>query len=264
MHTNEKEIYIALLIAAIILLFFFLYFFYTLLQQQRRNIALYQSKLAAEITVLEAERRRMAADLHDDLGPLMAGVQLYAGSLQPTTINDKAIVEKILLTVNEALQHIHTTAYDLLPNVLIRKGLIAAIDDLLQPLRVNNEIEVTFTVREPALQLSEQASIHLYRMMKEMLTNTIKHAAAKHIRIDIGISTSRQAAQLEITYSDDGKGFDTSTVLREAKGLGLRNIISRAELLQGAVYFSVPKGSTGITYQVELPYPITSLSATIN
>lgn len=249
MLTNEKEIYTILLIAAGILVSFIVYFFVTLMKHHRKNIQLYKDKLNSEITVLENERKRMAADLHDDLGPVLAAVKLYASNLQPHSENDKTVINKISVNINEALEHIHTTAYNLLPNVLIRMGLIEAIKDLVKNIQQSGAIEVQLINHIEAIQLPENVNIHIYRVIKEIIGNTIKHAKAKRFSIELFAS----AKLLTIVTQDDGQGFDADTIFyKKTNGLGLKNILSRVEVIKGEI-FVTSSPEKGVNYKIEIP-----------
>mgnify|MGYP001545044749 CR=1 FL=1 len=94
MDTQETKIYIAFLIAAAILGVFLIFFIVTIIQHQRKNQALQKEKNNAEITTLEKERTRIAADLHDDLGPMLSTVKLLINNVDLDTVEDKLTLDK--------------------------------------------------------------------------------------------------------------------------------------------------------------------------
>jgi two-component system, NarL family, sensor kinase len=249
MPTNEAKIYTAILIAAILMVLFIVSFVWMLLRHHRNHIRLYKEKLEAEATTLERERRRMANDLHDGFGPLLAGVQLYAGSLQSTIPEDKVLIEKILANIKDALADIHTISNHLLPNVLIRMGLIEGIRDIAKDINRSNKLLVEYKVTLHST-LSTDFTIHVYRIIMEIIANTIKHANAK--KLSIVIKERNQVLVLQTR--DDGKGYDASRIFIHGSGLGLKNMLSRVELLDGEIFIDTAL-ETGTTYEIEIPIP---------
>lgn len=247
MPTNETKIYTAILVAAILMVFFIVSFVWMLLLHHAKHIRLYKEKLESETTTLERERRRMANDLHDGLGPLLAGVQLYAGSLQSTIPEDKILVDKILYNIKEALADIHTISNQLLPNVLIRKGLTEGIRDVVKDINRSNKLRIEYNATISST-LNTDFAIHIYRIIMEIIANTIKHANANLLSIYI----YEYSQILVIKTTDNGNGYDASTIFFHNSGLGLKSILSRVEFLNGEIFVdsTVEKGTT---YEIEIP-----------
>jgi len=249
MPTNETKIYTAILIAAILMVLFIGSFVWMLLRHHAKHISLYKEKLEAEATTLERERRRIANDLHDGLGPLLAGVQLYAGSLKSTIPEDKVLIDKILINIKDALADIHTISNHLLPNVLIRIGLIEGMSDVAKDINRSNKIKIDYKATLHS-RLSTEFTIHVYRILMEIITNTIKHANATLLSIQI----KERNQVVVIKTIDNGTGYDASRIFTYNTGLGLKNILSRVELLNGVIFInSTPE--TGTIYEIEIPIP---------
>ena len=94
MHTSEEQFYTAVIVAAIALGIIIIVFVVTMIRHQRRNAWLYKMRIRAEITTLEKERKRIATDLHDELGPMLAAVKLKINSFELTDEDDKIEIEK--------------------------------------------------------------------------------------------------------------------------------------------------------------------------
>ena len=124
MDTQETKIYIAALIAAGVLGIILVYFIVTIIRQQRKTQKLHRDKIEAEILTLEKERGRIAADLHDDLGPILSAIKFKINSVDLHSEEDKKIMEKASTHVDETIRRIREISYDLMPNTLIRKGLV--------------------------------------------------------------------------------------------------------------------------------------------
>jgi NarL family two-component system sensor histidine kinase LiaS len=96
--------------------------------------------------------------------------------------------------------------------------------------------------------IPEKAEIHLYRMIQEIVNNAIKHSKATSLIINL----YSQNNKLIIKINDDGKGFNTETMKKESTGFGLKNILSRVDILKGDLYLASQPGK-GTTYTIEIP-----------
>ena len=134
-----------------------------------------------------------------------------------------------------------------MPNVLIKKGLAEAVQFFIEDIRQGNPMHIHLTYSELPL-LEEQSSINIYRILQEVVHNTIKHAGASRLAIDINFNQDC----LTVITKDDGKGFDYEGAMKNNFGLGLRNLLSRTEMLGGKMFIETKKGS-GTTYIFEIP-----------
>ena len=137
-----------------------------------------------------------------------------------------------------ATREIRKLSHALLPPGLDEMGLLKTLDELMRPISVTGQLIVinnwdTF----PGEVLNRDQQLTIYRIVQEQLNNILKHAEAKTVTISLSLLKDKSFAQLEII--DDGKGFDTS---QSKKGVGLRNIRSRAELFDGVVTISSQPG----------------------
>jgi signal transduction histidine kinase len=250
MDTHETKIYTAILIAAGVLGIILVYFIITIIRHQRQNFQLHKEKVQAEIFTLENERKRIVADLHDELGPLLSTVKLHINSLETQIPDDHMLIDRAGEHIDNIILRIREISNNLMPQVLIRKGLIEAIQEFVNNIRVNTGLTIQFTY-EDNLTLDKQNDIHIYRMIQEIIHNSIKHADASVIALSI----KHLNKKIILMAADNGKGFDYHHITKESSGLGLKNIMSRVEILKGELY--IDSGSEKGTYfTIELPNPI--------
>jgi signal transduction histidine kinase len=247
MDTNETKIYTAVLIAAAVLGIIVFYFIVTIIRNQRKNLVLHQEKMQAEIITLENERARIASDLHDDLGPLLSAVKLHINSVETPDPVDKELIEKTNIHIDTILNRVREISNNLMPQALLRKGLIAALNEYIYGLQAVHPLKITFSYQdnitvEPAME------IHLYRIVLEIIRNAIKHAGAGELKIEC----RKENKKLIFLVADDGIGYDLVNVTKNSMGLGLKNIASRVEILKGELYIESGSGK-GTCYTVEIP-----------
>jgi signal transduction histidine kinase len=247
MDSHETKIYTAILIAAGILGIIVVYFIITIIRNQRRHLKLQEANLLVEITTLENERRRIVSDLHDELGPLLSVVKFQITSLETRVEEDLELIEKASRSLDDILQRIREICNQLMPQVLIRKGLLIAIKEFISDLDSKTRIKMKFTFED--IDVPAEAAVHLYRMIQEIVQNAIKHSGADHMNIDV----SSKANKLIIMASDNGKGFSTEEVAKTSNGYGLKKILSRVDILHGEMYLA-SEPNKGTTYTIEIPY----------
>lgn len=247
MDTKETKIYIAVLIAASVLGVILVYFIITIIRQQRKNLALHKEKIQAEINTLEKERKRIASDLHDELGPLLSAVRLQINSLNTEDKEDEEIIDKSNMHIDTILHRLREISNDLMPLVLVRKGLVTAIREYVEKLNNIHSLQVAFS-SEAIMIPSKETEIHLYRIVQEIIHNTVKHARARTLRLNFEM----QESKLVLRAEDDGAGFDYQAALRNGTGLGLFNLASRVEILQGDIYIDSKPGKH-TQYTIEVP-----------
>jgi len=247
MPTEEANYYTAVTVAAIVLGVIILYFIITMIRHQRRNMYLYKAKINAEISTLENERKRMVTDLHDELGPLLSAVKLRINQLETNTEDDKEIVEFSNRHISDIIIKIKEISYNLLPNTLARNGLVHAAEEFIDKINGAHTLKIKF-ICEGSFELSKEKEINIYRIFQEVIHNTIKHAAAKTLVIQL----KRQEDFLLLNFQDDGIGFNYEEKSKNGTGLGLLNLQSRAEVLN-AKFISESEKDKGTQYFFEIP-----------
>ncbi len=247
MDTQEKSLYSSLLIVVIVVGIILLYFIITIIRYQRRSLVLHKEKIRAEIDTLENERKRIASDLHDELGPLLSAVKLQINNLNSQDPEDKTLIDKSSKHIDTIIRRMREISNNLMPNTLVRKGLVKAIEEFVQSNTDTYKLSVKLIVDEE-FQLDLDKEINIYRIVQEIVHNTVKHARASMLAIRI----SRENNLFVLSTTDNGMGFDFFAHSKEHSGLGLRNLQSRAEIMGGEITCMSEKGK-GTSYILEIP-----------
>lgn len=197
-------------------------------QQQLRH-------LASEISVAaEQERRRIAVDLHDGLGQTLALCKLKLESLRADA-DDSDLKRQLRTTVelmDEAIRDTRSLTCQLSPPVLYEIGLSAAIDWLAEQLAEKHGIPIRVHRRTAAEPVNMAMRVTLFQAARELILNTVKHAKATAIDVDIRLAEDH----LEIAVEDNGAGFDVEAARSRARtGMGLFNVRERLQLVGGAM-----------------------------
>jgi signal transduction histidine kinase len=248
MDTHETKIYIALLIVGSILVLIFIFYVVSLRKHHRKNVTLYKEKVQAEITTLENERSRFVNDLHDDFGPVLSSVKLHVASISPCSSEDENLQKKSLGLINDMLSQIHQIANNLMPNALERKGVIVALKQFADDINNTGKIKITVSAENTELNVVKKNEIHIYRIIQEAIHNTLKHSKADRMKIDFK-STSHN---IHFTIDDNGVGYNYDSHRKNSLGLGLKNIISRVEMLDGEIFIDTAIGK-GTHYSIIIP-----------
>ncbi len=206
-----------------------------ILQQHRISELETEKQLTATEAVLkgeEQERTRLAKDLHDGLGGMLSGIKYsfntMKGNLIMTPDNHQAF-ERSMDMLDSSIKEMRRVAHNMMPEALVKFGLDTALKDFCNDINQSGALEVSYqSIGVNAITLEQTTAITIYRIVQELLNNTMKHAAATKAIVQI----TKSATQLSITVEDDGRGFDTS-VLNVKKGIGWSNIQHRVNFLKG-------------------------------
>jgi len=247
MDAKETSIFTSLLIACIFLAVVLTYFVITIIRQQRRSQKLFRERLLAEITTLEKERARVASDLHDELGPILLSIKYNMNSFDIRSGDDQEVLEKTNKNIDIGIERIREISNDLLPAALLRKGLITALEESIENLKKKTDLTISLHY-EKLPEIAQDKIINIYRMVQEIIHNTIKHSKADKLFINLDAHDNK----LEIVTVDNGMGFDHRSEIQENKGLGLRNLFSRTEIMGGNMYLDSEAGK-GVKYTFEIP-----------
>lgn len=195
----------------------------------------------------ETERRRLAKEIHDGIGPNMSTLKLQIDAVKRRIKNEDAIAD--LQKINEAISEIATDirqiSHDLMPSSLIDFGVITALSNFSNRITDTGNIEVVYSSNITDGYLTKEHELNIFRIVQELVNNALKYSKCKTIEISIQEIESK----LIIAVIDDGEGIDpTQTV----KGIGLDNINSRVETLQGSITIDSKEG-VGVSAIIELP-----------
>ncbi|MBT7888979.1 MAG: sensor histidine kinase, partial [Deltaproteobacteria bacterium] len=192
-------------------------------------------RLASEVQLTEErERRRIASDLHDSIGASLAisnlKLELLSGKINTSLISKD--LNMVHDNIKQVIQQTRSLTFQLSPPVLYQMGLEAALAGLAEQNQKIHGILTEFDDDELEKYLEEDVRIHIFRSVRELLVNVIKHAGAKQIKI----SVARVEHQIQITVADDGVGFKShDQAISPEKGgkFGLFSIRERLRLLGG-------------------------------
>lgn len=208
--------------------------------------------LNAIVQTEERERRRFAKDLHDGLGPLLSTVKMSVSALLQTKTdpNSMEIIQNTNTVINEAISSIKEISNNLSPHVLTNFGLISALKNFIIKINQTKAINIELISNIENERFSGNTEIILYRATCELINNTLKHAKAKNIHINV----SKYRNTLTIQFSDDGVGFVPDSVQSEkAKGMGINNISSRIKSINGVfIISSIPNEGTSALIKVRI------------
>ncbi len=205
------------------------------LQQQRINELETEKQLMATEAVLkgeEQERSRLAKDLHDGLGGMLSGIKYslntMKGNLVLTPDNAQAF-ERSMDMLDSSIKEMRRVAHNMMPEALVKFGLDTALKDFCNDINQSGALKVNYqSLGLEELKLDQTTSITIYRIVQELINNTMKHAAATTAIVQV----TKTGNAISITVEDDGKGFNP-VILQQVKGIGWTNIQSRVEYLKG-------------------------------
>jgi len=200
-------------------------------QQQLRDLEQKQ-KLKVTKAMLdgeEHERERVARDLHDGLGGMLAGVKigLSGWSNRNERITDDKGLHRIIHQLDSSVTELRRIARNLLPETLLKFGLEVALKDLCE-FYMRDGLHIDYQSLDIEKNISLSIQLNIYRIVQELISNAVKHAQPSNIMLQC----SQNGSMFFITFEDDGRGFDT-TVLNGKKGMGLDNINNRIAFLKG-------------------------------
>lgn len=245
MDTQTTTNYSIVLASLIFLTILLAMFMFALFRQYRFRIKEYEWQLAREVELIDAERKRMHIDLHDEIGAGLASISIL---VQQQSDHDPGIHKKVLKQVQNMRTKIREIAYNFIPPSLDSMGLKIILIELFEEINSGATIKVKSVLALYDQQILPQKAIHIYRIIKEIITNTLKHASCTTIHCSIKV----QQKTFVIHISDNGVGFNTSCKNWMSKGAGLSHIYSRSKLLHAAINLSTAPHA-GTSYEINIP-----------
>lgn len=237
------------LLAGAVVLFFFFYQKKVLRQQlqiSEMETAYREELLHSNIEQVEAERHRIATDLHDELGGIFSTLKLKINQLDRAENLDHLMAESREI-IDTGIASVRRISHSMTPPGLEMFGLADALISLCQ--KTNSPQLAVECFSDPDFpRLNGKTELGLYRIVQELLNNSIRHSSAS--KIDLYLSRSEGKACL--TYADNGKGFDLA-ILHSRKGLGLKNIEARANHLNATLEWQTKPGE-GLKTIVTVPH----------
>lgn len=200
----------------------------------------------AMIAGQEKERQRIANDLHDDLGGLMATVKLHFNALKDK--DSPELFDKTNSLIEEAYQKVRTVAHAKNSGVIAKQGLLKAVENMAEKITASNKLYIEVLDHGLDNRLENSLELTLFRIIQELITNVIKHAEATEATIHL----TNHEDSINIMVEDNGKGFNPSQITKTNKGMGISSIDKRIEHLEG--YLTIEsEENKGTTVIIDIP-----------
>jgi two-component system NarL family sensor kinase len=224
------------------------------LQQQRISELEKDRQLVAVDSMLkgqEEERSRLAKDLHDGLGGLLSGVKFSLSNMKDNLIitpDNMTVFERSLDMIDTSIKELRRVAHNMMPEMLIKFGLDEALKEYCNTVNATKLIAVKYQSFGMETRIDSSKEIIIYRVVQELLNNTLKHAEAKEVLVQL----VKEGERLSLLVEDNGHGFDTA-ILEKNSGAGWTSIRSRVDYLQGRldIHAEANKG-TSITIDINV------------
>lgn len=250
-----RKIIIGAFIAVLVLLYL-LYNRYRLQQQNKHQQQLNSQQNELFNTIIntqDKERKRIAQDIHDSLGSVLSAAKLKLsglGNYHPDMTGEQQ--EAYLATLSlldEAMTELRNISHNIMPAALSKLGLPAALQHLFAAMSSCGGLHFQFTTHGLEDRLPEETEISIYRMVLELVNNVVKHARASKVTVQL----IRHPDHINIIVEDNGIGFDHRSTSHQP-GIGLNNILSRVEYLEGRMDIDSGRHN-GTTVMIDIPYP---------
>jgi len=255
-RTNEKNIFLfaALGVICIVLFLFIFYRFKAkkdkIIAQQKIKQLEEEKKLLAARAIVEGqeeERKRLAKELHDGLGVLLATAKMQFSAIKDKSPENKPLIEKAHKLLEQASGDVRKISHNMMPGLLTKFGFFEATEDLFDQINDAKGPRAVIKIEGELARLTENLEIMLYRVVQEMVNNTLKHANAQNISLIL----THTGHHLHLQYADDGKGFNVQEIM-EAKTIGLNSIVSRVKFINGTISIESEPGK-GSKYIIQIP-----------
>lgn len=205
MYEKNDQYIISILVVAIILVFIILIFLVNIYIYHQRNKKLYLINIKAEMNAKEDERKRISNDLHDELGVSLSAIKMQIQALTPISDKESQLIEKISDNISDTVKSIRFIMNDLYPTSLEKFGLALSINELIENINSTNSISIIFLNEIPDIDniIRKEYKIHVFRIIKEIINNTIKHSKSNILSIKL-VQTENQ---IIIESLDQGIGL---------------------------------------------------------
>jgi two-component system, NarL family, sensor histidine kinase UhpB len=222
-------------------------------QTLEQSVAENQRLTRRLLQMQEDERRSLARELHDEIGQCLSAIHADAAAIRNRGgVSVRESAEAIVTVTAQIKDMVRGMLQRLRPAELEGLGLAAAVRELVAAFRQRNpQMLGTLELSEGLEGLPPEISTAAYRVVQECLTNIARHAQARRVDIEVGLSDAAPVASLRVTVADDGKGFDSGAPQR---GFGLMGMRERVKVLDGSCEIDT-SSDRGTTVSVRIPLP---------
>jgi len=241
-------------ISAIVVFFVItgLFFYGYMRARQKRRLAeqragLESKRLQEVIQTQEAERKRISAELHDGVGPVLSAIKLNLGQISHG-VADTARYDKAMQLIDESYKELRNISHQLMPAILLKKGLISALDEMARNINSAGILTMLVDSDDPSRRYSNSLEINVYRIVQELVNNMMKYAAATETQVQV----SHEPGALHLMIEDNGAGFDPA-LLQQSTGNGWNNIVSRLSIINGTIEIDSQPGKKGTVVFLNVP-----------
>jgi len=235
------------LISALLLMVLLLWY---LFYKSRKKAAIQQEQIKISHAMLqgqEEERGRVARDLHDGLGGLLASVQMNLSEAASGDLNgNRPTLNTAIGQLNKSISELRRIAHNMMPEMLLRLGLEAALRDLCDSF-MPETTAIRFQCYDISPSLTQQEQVMIYRIIQELLTNAVKHASATRVLLQC----NQRGRRFFITVEDNGVGFDMIAG-HQKQGMGISNIRDRVAYLNGNIDILAGPNGQGTSINIEV------------
>ncbi len=251
-NKGEIDIYLLIILSTLGILVLILFLVFIVVLYQKRMLAnkamlidtenKHQKKLLdASLEIAEQERVKIATNLHDDIGITLSVLKLNLSRLKKN-VENKELFEEIVAASNknidDSLDTVRTIYNDIIPPTLMNLGFVKGLKEVCRQINAVGETEITFNSEEENIEFDKKIKIQLYRLTKEILNNTVKHAKPAAVEISI----DKKENHLIVLILHNGEGVTTKQIEQFAEkstGLGLKSILTRAQLINATLDFTI-------------------------
>jgi PAS domain S-box-containing protein len=203
----------------------------------------------------ETERTRIGKDLHDSLGQKLSLVRMMFHMMEKhesLTAEMKEQMSQAAELIDESITELRSLAHALTPRVLISEGLSGALQHIVSQCNRQNQLQITLQCDEAVDELPDRDMLLLYRIVQEMMNNTMKHSGATEVFIRL--EEEAESNRMLLEYTDNGKGMPIdSPPDKHSKGLGMTSIQDRVRLLKGNLVLTANQ-PTGVRFVIDFPF----------
>lgn len=254
----KNIVIVAILVGTVLLVLLGVLYYqrYKLRQKEiLKDELLHQQELRSKAVVEaeEKERTRIARELHDGIGQQLSAARLNLDGLKtlvrPEQHDQQQLFKNALDLVDESIKEVRSVSHSMMPNTLLKSGLVSAVREFISRISDSGSLKVNLEIVGLNDRLDPVKEGVMFRVLQEIVSNILKHAKASEVTIQL----IRHESELSLLVEDNGVGFNVKDKMNaEGGGIGLKNIQSRVQFLNGQIFYDSYEGK-GTTVSIEIP-----------